>query len=92
MFVDLVFKKTTLVNFTLDHTMLTNAQTKLIAIQQSGELDAAAIENTKETLALLKILAMAQADVDAGRVHTLDEVMEAIRSKRVPNTFAITGD
>ncbi len=72
--------------------MLTNAQTKLIAIQQSGELDAAAIEKTKETLALLKILAMAQADVDAGRVHTLDEVMEAIRSKRVPNTFAITGD
>ena len=72
--------------------MLTNAQTKLIAIQQSGELDAAAIEKTRETLALLKILAMAQADVDAGRVHTLDEVMEAIRSKRVPNTFAITGD
>ena len=72
--------------------MLTNAQTKLIAILQSGELDAAAIEKTKETLALLKILAMAQADVDAGRVHTLDEVMEAIRSKRVPNTFAITGD
>ena len=72
--------------------MLTNAQTKLIAIQQSGEVDAAAIEKTKETLALLKILAMAQADVDAGRVHTLDEVMEAIRSKRVPNTFAITGD
>ena len=72
--------------------MLTNAQTKLIAIQQSGELDAAAIEKTKETLALLKILAMAQAGADAGRVHTLDEVMEAIRSKRVPNTFAITGD
>ena len=72
--------------------MLTNAQTKLIAIQQSGELDAAAIEKTKETLALLKILAMAQADVDAGRVHTLDEVMEAIRSKRAPNTCAITGD
>lgn len=72
--------------------MLTNAQTKLIAIQQSGELDAAAIEKTKETLALLKILAMAQADVDAGRVHTLDEVMEAIRSKRAPNTCAINGD
>ena len=72
--------------------MLTNAQTKLIAILQSGELDAVAIEKTKETLALLKILAMAQADVDAGRVHTLDEVMEGIRSKRAPNTCAITGD
>ena len=52
--------------------MLSNAQTKLMAIQQSGGLDTAAIEKTKETLALLKILAMAQADVDAGRVHTLD--------------------
>lgn len=72
--------------------MLTTAQTKLIAIQQSAELDAPAIEKTKETLALLKILAMAQADVDAGRVHTLDEVMDAIRSKRAPNTCAITGD
>jgi predicted transcriptional regulator len=55
-------------------------------------LDTAAIEKTKETLALLKILAMAQADVDAGRVHTLDEVIDAIRSKRAPETCAITKD
>jgi hypothetical protein len=72
--------------------MLSNAQTKLMAILQSGGLHTAAIEKTKETLALLKILAIAQADVDAGRVHTLDEVIDAIRSKRAPETCAITKD
>jgi predicted transcriptional regulator len=51
-------------------------------------LDAAATEKTQETLALLKILAMSQADVDAGRVHTMDEVIEAIRAKRAPNSTA----
>ena len=71
--------------------MLNSAQTKLMAAQQSGGLDDAAIEKTKATLALLKILAMAQADVDAGRVHTLDEVIDAIRSKRAPNTCSIDG-
>ena len=70
--------------------MLNNAQIKLLAALQSGELDDVAIEKTKETLALLEILAMAQADVDAGSAHTLDEVIDAIRSKRVPNTSAIT--
>jgi hypothetical protein len=64
--------------------MLTTAQTKLLAIMQKGELDAVAIERAEETVALLKILAMSQADVDAGRVHTMDEVIEAIRLKRAP--------
>jgi predicted transcriptional regulator len=68
--------------------MLTTAQTKLLAIMQKGDLDAAATEKTQETLALLKILAMSQADVDAGRVHTMDEVIEAIRAKRSPNSAA----
>ena len=68
--------------------MLTTAQTKLLAIMQKGDLDAAATEKTQETLALLKILAMSQADVDAGRVHTMDEVIEAIRAKRAPNSAA----
>ena len=68
--------------------MLTTAQTKLLAIMQKGNLDAAATEKTEETLALLKILAMSQADVDAGRVHTMDEVIEAIRAKRAPNSNA----
>ena len=68
--------------------MLTTAQTKLLAIMQKGDLDAAATEKTEETLALLKILAISQADVDAGRVHTMDEVIEAIRAKRAPNSTA----
>ena len=64
--------------------MLTNAQIKLLAILQKGELNPAAIEQTQETLSLLKILAMSEADVDAGRVHTMDEVIDLIRSKRTP--------
>ena len=68
--------------------MLTTAQTKLLAIMQKGNLDAAVTEKTEETLALLKILAMSQADVDAGRVHTMDEVIEAIRAKRATNSTA----
>jgi predicted transcriptional regulator len=44
--------------------------------------DVASYEKTQETLALLKILAMGQADVDAGRVHTMDEVMDMIRAKK----------
>ena len=68
--------------------MLTNAQTKLLAILQKGELNPAAIEQKQETLSLLKILAMSQADVDAGRVHTMDEVIDLIRSKRTPGTIA----
>jgi hypothetical protein len=68
--------------------MLTNAQTKLLAILQKGELNPAAIEQKQETLSLLKILAMSQADVDAGRVHTMDEVIDLIRSKRTLGTIA----
>ncbi len=68
--------------------MLSTAQTKLLAIVQKGDLDAAETEKTEETLALLKILAISQADVDAGRVHTMDEVIEAIRAKRAPNSTA----
>ena len=56
-------------------------------ITQNGEAkaviqDVASYEKTQETLALLKILAMGQADVDAGRVHTMDEVMDMIRAKK----------
>ena len=68
--------------------MLSTAQTKLLAIMQKGDLGAAEAEKTEETLALLKILAISQADVDAGRVHTMDEVIEAIRAKRAPNSTA----
>ena len=58
-----------------------------MVITQNGEAkaviqDVASYEKTQETLALLKLLAMAQADVDAGRVHTMDEVMDMIRAKK----------
>ena len=58
-----------------------------LVITQNGEAkaviqDVASYEKTQETLALLKILAMGQADVDAGRVHTMDEVMDMIRAKK----------
>jgi prevent-host-death family protein len=58
-----------------------------MVITQNGEAkaviqDVASYEKTQETLALLKILAMGQADVDAGRVHTMDEVMDMIRAKK----------
>jgi prevent-host-death family protein len=58
-----------------------------MVITQNGEAkaviqDVASYEKTQETLALLKLLAMAQADVDAGRVHTMDEVMDMIRTKK----------
>ena len=58
-----------------------------MVITQNGEAkavlqDVASYEKTQETLALLKILAMGQADVHAGRVHTMDEVMDMIRAKK----------
>jgi prevent-host-death family protein len=58
-----------------------------MVITQNGEAkaviqDVASYEKTQETLALLKLLAMAQADVDAGRVHTMDEVMGMISAKK----------
>jgi PHD/YefM family antitoxin component YafN of YafNO toxin-antitoxin module len=58
-----------------------------MVITQNGEAkaviqDVASYEKTQETLALLKLLAMAQADVDAGRVHTMDEVMDMISAKK----------
>jgi prevent-host-death family protein len=58
-----------------------------MVITQNGEAkavlqDVASYEKTQETLALLKLLAMAQADVDAGRVYTLDEVKKMIKSKK----------
>ena len=58
-----------------------------MVITQNGDAkvviqDVSSYEKTQETFALLKLLAMAQADVDAGRVHTMDEVMDMIRAKK----------
>ena len=67
--------------------MLTTSQIKPITIESKVEIEDAtlevvALEKTNETLALLKILDMAQQDIDAGRVHTLVEVMNMLEQKR----------
>jgi len=56
-----------------------------LIITQNGEAkavlqDVASYEETQETLALLKLLAMGQQDVAAGRVTPLDEAMARIRA------------
>ena len=55
-------------------------------ITQNGEAkaviqDVASYEQTQETLALLKILAMGQKDVAAGRTKPLAEVVARLRAK-----------
>lgn len=56
-------------------------------ITQNGEAkavlqDVDSYERTQETLALLKILALGQQDIDAGRVSPADEVFERILTHR----------
>jgi prevent-host-death family protein len=56
-----------------------------LIITQNGEAkavlqDVASYEETQETLALLKLLAMGQQDVVAGRLAPLDEAMARIRT------------
>jgi prevent-host-death family protein len=58
-----------------------------LVITQNGEakavlLDLASFEETQETLALLKGLALGQQDVDAGRVKPVADVVARLRSKR----------
>lgn len=44
--------------------------------------DVASFEETQETLALLKILALGNQDVAAGKVKSMAEVVARLRSKR----------
>ena len=44
--------------------------------------DVASYEETQETLALLKLLALGQQDVEAGRLTPIDQVVARLRSKR----------
>ena len=44
--------------------------------------DLASYKETQETLALLKLLALGQQDVDAGRVKPVAEVVARLRAKR----------
>lgn len=57
-----------------------------VVITQNGEAkavlqDVVSYENTQETLALLKILAMGNQEVDAGLVKPVSEVVSRLRSK-----------
>lgn len=57
-----------------------------IVITQNGEAkavlqDIASYEETQETLALLKILALSQRDIDAGRVKPVDQALADIRER-----------
>ncbi|WP_428565958.1 MAG: type II toxin-antitoxin system Phd/YefM family antitoxin [Solidesulfovibrio sp. DCME] len=58
-----------------------------LVITQNGEAkavlqDVDSYEQTQETLALLKILALGQRQVEAGKVVAAGEAMAAIRGKR----------
>ena len=58
-----------------------------LVITQNGEAkavlqDVASYEETQETLALLKILAMGASEVQAGKVKPVADVVERLRAKR----------
>lgn len=61
-------------------------QREPLVIRQNGEAraviqDVASFEETQEALALLKLLALGQHDVEARRVKPLADVVRHIRSK-----------
>lgn len=62
-------------------------QREPLVITQNGEAkavlqDVASFEETQETLALLKILALGQQDVEADRIMPATEVVARLRAKR----------
>lgn len=62
-------------------------QRKPLVITQNGEAkavlqDVASFEETQETLALLKILALGQQDVEEGLVEPVADVVAHLRTKR----------
>jgi prevent-host-death family protein len=63
------------------------AQREPMLITQNGEAravlqDVASYEETQETLALLKILALGTAEVAAGKVKPVGDVVARLRAKR----------
>jgi prevent-host-death family protein len=57
-----------------------------LVITQNGEakavlLDVASYEETRETLALLRVLALGNREVEQGEVRSLPEVVERLRRK-----------
>ena len=62
-------------------------QREPLVISQNGEAkavlqDVASYEQAQETLALLKILALGQQDVEAGRLRPVADVVARLRVKR----------
>jgi prevent-host-death family protein len=62
-------------------------QREPLVITQNGEAkavlqDVASYEETQETLALLKILALGQREVEAGRIRPVADVVTRLRAKR----------
>lgn len=62
-------------------------------ITQNGEAravlqDVKSYEDTQETLALLKLLALGRQDIDAGRTRPVAEVVERLRNKHTRKTVA----
>lgn len=60
-----------------------------LVITQNGEAkavlqDVRSFEETQETLALLKVLAIGSQDVEQGRVKPVAEVVARLRAKRAP--------
>jgi prevent-host-death family protein len=63
------------------------AQRQPLVITQNGEAkavlqDVASFEQTQETLAMLKILALGNQDVAAGKVKSASDVIARLRAKR----------
>lgn len=58
-----------------------------LVITQNGEAkaviqDVASYEETQETMALLKILALGNAEIEAGKARQVGEVVKRLRGKR----------
>ncbi len=65
-------------------------QREPLVITQNGEAkavlqDVASFEETQETLALLKVLALGSQDVAAGRLKPVADVVARLRAKKSPN-------
>jgi len=65
-------------------------QREPLVITQNGEAkaviqDVASFEETQETLALLKILALGNREIEAGKIRPLAKVAAQLRAKRVPD-------
>ena len=66
---------------------LLSEQRQPMVITQNGEAkailqDVASFEETQETLALLKLLALGNRDVEAGRIKPVADVVARLRAKR----------